>query len=74
MFTLDQLASTGLEQAVAIPLDPNQPGIRSVIGGTGRYAGATGTVVQHFTGRNTSKIAGGAMGTGANFRFQFQLR
>jgi hypothetical protein len=74
LFPPDQLASSGLEQAVAIPLDPSQPGIRSVIGGTGRYAGATGTVVQHFTGRNTSRIAGGAMGNGANFRFEFQLR
>jgi hypothetical protein len=30
--------------------------------------------VQHFTGRNTSRIAGGAMGNGANFRFEFRLR
>jgi hypothetical protein len=38
---------------------------RSVIGGAGKYFGATGSVVQHVTGSNVTQ--------GPNFRFAFRL-
>lgn len=68
LFPPDQLASSGMEGAE----DERQPAIRSVIGGTGRFAGATGEVVQHGLGTNTTTLA--TIGVPApNFRFVFDL-
>jgi len=75
LFPPDQLVSSGLEQAVPIPgYDPTQPAIRSVIGGTGRYAGASGVVIQHSIGHNTTKLIAGLREPAPNFRFEFELR
>lgn len=71
----DQLVSSGLEQTALPTADPTQPAIRSVIGGTGRYAGASGVVIQHANGHNTTKLGpAGVIGPAPNFRFEFQLR
>lgn len=67
-FIADQLVSSGLEG------DGRRPPVRSVIGGTGRYAGARGVVVQHFLGTNaTSLWLAGALGPAPSFRFEFKL-
>ncbi len=68
-FIADQLVSSGLEG------DGKRPPVRSVIGGTGRYAGARGVVVQHGLGTNTTSLwLGGALGPAPSFRFDFRLR
>lgn len=68
-FPPDTLASSGLEGT----FDPAQTPIRSVIGGTGQFAGATGVVFQHGRGTNTTVIA--PLGIqAANFHFEFDLR
>jgi hypothetical protein len=75
LFPPDQLTSHGLEQTALPTFDPTQPGIRSVIGGTGRYAGASGEVIQRFVGHNTTKLGpAGVIGPAPSFRFDFQLR
>lgn len=75
LFPPDQLVSSGLEQTALPTFDPAQPALRSVIGGTGRYAGASGVVIQHFAGHNTTSIGpAGVIGPAPNFRFEFQLR
>lgn len=76
LFPSDMLVSSGMEQAPPVsPFDPRQPSIRSIIGGTGRYAGAGGTHIMNFLGRNTTRLGpGGAMGPAPNFRFEFLLR
>lgn len=75
LFPTEQLVSSGLEQIANEAMDPAQPALRSVIGGTGRYAGATGTCIQHFQGRNITDLGpGGLAGKAPNFRFEFQLR
>jgi hypothetical protein len=75
LFPSDQLVSSGLEQTALPTFDPTQPAIRSVIGGTGRYAGASGVVTQHFIGHNTTTLGpAGVIGPAPNFRFEFQLR
>lgn len=67
-FIADQLVSSGLEG------DGERPPVRSVIGGTGRYAGARGVVVQHFLGANTTSLwLGGALGPAPSLRFEFKL-
>ncbi len=67
-FIADQLVSSGVEGA------GKRPPVRSVIGGTGRYAGARGTVVQHGLGTNTTSLwLVGALGPAPNFRFEFHL-
>jgi hypothetical protein len=75
LFPADQITTSGLEQAPPLPgFDPNQTGVRAVIGGTGKYAGASGTVRQYFLGHNTTVIGPhGVMGHGFNLRFEFQL-
>ncbi|MBW3665478.1 MAG: hypothetical protein KY469_20475 [Actinobacteria bacterium] len=66
LFPADQLVSEGLEGGEAA--DWAAP--RVVVGGTGRYAGARGTVVQRFVGVNATV---GPLGNGPNFRFSFDL-
>lgn len=67
-FIADQMVSSGIEG------DGEIPPVRSVIGGTGRYAGARGVVVQHGAGTNTTSLwLGGALGAAPNFRFEFKL-
>lgn len=67
-FVADQLVSSGLEGP------GKRPAVRAVIGGTGRYAGARGTVVQHSLGTNTTRLwLAGALGPAPNFRFEFRL-
>lgn len=47
---------------------------RAVLGGTGRYAGARGVVVESQIGTNaTTSGAGAVMPAGPNFRFEFEL-
>lgn len=68
LFPADQLTSSGMEGTDT----EKEPPVRSVIGGTGRYAGATGVVLQHGNGRNTTTLKG--IGEKApNFRFEFKL-
>jgi hypothetical protein len=71
LFPPDQITTSGLEQAPPLPgFDPTQTGV----GGTGKYAGARGTVRQYFLGHNTTVIGPhGVMGHGFNLRFEFQL-
>jgi hypothetical protein len=75
LYPPDQLVSSGLEQTALPTADATQPAIRSVIGGTGRYTGASGVVIQHANGHNTTKLGpAGVVGPAPNFRFEFQLR
>ncbi len=68
LFPPDQLVSSGME---GTDTEKEAP-IRSVIGGTGRFLGATGVVVQNGNGRNTTTLRG--IGEKApNFRFVFTL-
>lgn len=68
-FIADQLVSSGIEG------DGKRPPVRSVIGGTGRYAGARGVVVQHFLGTNSTNLwLAGALGPAPSFRFEFRLK
>lgn len=60
IFPLDQLSSSGLEGDNAGRTAP-----RSVVGGAGAWQGATGSVLQHVIGTNTTG--------GPNFRFAFDL-
>lgn len=73
VFPPDTLASSGTEgvNAEFIPGADAQVPIRSVIGGTGKYAGATGVVRQAFLGSNTTTLTG--LGPAPNFRFKFRL-
>lgn len=74
LYPPDQLVSSGLEQTALPTFDPAQPAIRSVIGGTGRFAGASGVVIQHSNGHNTTNLGpAGVVGPAPNFRFEFQL-
>lgn len=69
LFPRDTLVSSGLEGT----FEEDQTPIRSVMGGTGEFGGATGVVLQHGRGTNTTRIA--PLGIQApNFRFEFQLR
>lgn len=71
LYPPDQLVSSGMEGSE----DEREPAIRSVTGGTGRYAGAKGVVLQHGNGANTTELGpGGALGPAPNFRFEFDLR
>ncbi len=68
LFPPDQLVSSGMEGSDAEKEAP----IRSVIGGTGRFLGATGVVLQKGNGKNTTTLRG--IGDKApNFRFEFTL-
>jgi hypothetical protein len=68
LFPADQLVSSGMEGTET----EKEPPVRSIIGGTGRYAGATGVVLQHGNGRNTTTLRG--IGQKApNVRFEFRL-
>ncbi len=68
LFPADQLVSSGMEGTDT----EKEPPLRSVIGGTGRYAGASGVVLQNGNGRNTTTLRG--LGEKApNFRFDFRL-
>jgi hypothetical protein len=68
LFPPDTMTSSGLEGSDTEEQTP----IRSVIGGTGRYAGAQGVVLQHGNGRNTTELRG--LGEKApNFRFEFDV-
>lgn len=73
LFPPDTLVSSGTEgvNAEFIPGAEAQVPIRSVVGGTGKYAGATGVVRQVFLGSNTTTLSG--IGPAPNFRFKFRL-
>lgn len=66
-FPRNQLHSNGFE-----PHDDKVAAARSVIGGTGRYAGAAGTVVETVLGTNTTRLPDGS--NAPNLRFVFKLR
>lgn len=66
-FPADQLVSSGVE-----PDETGQSVARSLIGGTGEFAGAAGVVIQIATGTNTTRILG--RDPAPNFRFRFELR
>lgn len=69
LFPSDTLVSSGLEGT----FEADQTPIRSVMGGTGEFGGATGEVLQHGNGTNTTRIV--PLGIDApNFRFEFHLR
>lgn len=61
----DQLVSSGLEAGIPVA-------IRSVIGGTGRYRGARGEVVQQAIGTNLT-INRVAQHHAMNYRFHFRI-
>jgi hypothetical protein len=68
LFPPDTLTSSGTEGSDAEKQTP----VRSVIGGTGKWAAATGVVLQHPNGKNTTTLRG--VGQKApNFRFEFTL-
>lgn len=68
-FIADQIVSSGLEGA------GKKAPVRSVMGGTGRYAGVRGVVIQHGLGTNTTSLwFAGALGPAPNFRFEFKLQ
>lgn len=70
LFPGDSLTSSGTEGSDT----EEQPPIRAVIGGTGRYIGATGQVVQNGNGTNTTVLRGVPDDPNApNFRFDFTL-
>lgn len=60
IFPADQLTSSGLEGDNA-----GRTALRSVVGGAGKWHGASGSVLQHVIGANTTG--------GPNFRFDFNL-
>lgn len=62
-----QLHSNGFE-----PHDDKAATPRSVIGGTGRYAGSRGSVIESAIGTNATKLPDGA--NAPNLRFEFRLR
>ena len=68
LFPPDNLTSSGLEGTFGTEI-----GTRSVIGGTGRYLGATGQVRQANNGANTSVFADGSGDPAPNFVFEFDL-
>lgn len=69
-FPADQLFSEGLEGADEEKWDAP----RAVIGGTGQWTGARGTVIQTQIGTNaTTSGAGVVIPAGPNFRFSFEL-
>jgi hypothetical protein len=68
LYPPDQLVSSGMEGSEA----EGQPAIRSVVGGSGKYAGATGGVEQHGNGTNTTTLTG-MDAPAPNFRFKFEL-
>lgn len=67
VFPADLLVTSGVEGAD----DPGWSATRAVTGGAGRYAGASGQVVQTMTGKNTTASYNGS--AGANLRFAFDL-
>lgn len=68
LFPPDTLASTGLEGT-----NGSQVGVRAVIGGTGKYLGATGEVRQINNGFNTTVFADGSGDNAPNFVFEIDL-
>lgn len=67
LFPDDLISTSGIEGTLG-----NQVATRSVIGGTGRYLGATGDQRQITNGFNTSQFADGS-GPGQNFQMVFRL-
>lgn len=70
----DMIATVGLENGTP----PNDVVTRAVVGGTGRYATASGQVVQRRVGRNTTPIRGldlpyGFEPPSPNYRLTFDL-
>ena len=68
LFPPDNLTSSGLEGTGG-----SQATTRSIVGGTGRYFGATGQVVQHPNGVNTTVFADGSGDAALNFIFEFDV-
>ena len=72
-FPLDQLVSRGLEHGDA---DEDQLYTGAVLGGTGRYSGARGHVVQRAWGHNTTDLVNLPVPftpKSPNFRYAFYL-
>jgi hypothetical protein len=68
LFPPDTLMVSGLEGTNF----RDTPATRAVVGGTGRYLGATGEVQQTYFSDNTTKFPAG--GAGPNFREVFDIR
>lgn len=68
LFPDDLLTTSGLEGTV----EPDQVALRSIIGGTGRFLGATGQQVQRLNGMNTSSFTDGT-GNAPNLAMRFEL-
>lgn len=68
LFPGDQIVSSGLE---GVNDGEQLRSFRSVIGGTGRYSGTLGQVLQEGNGVNTTVIEG--VGNAPNFLFTFDL-
>ena len=69
LFPPDMLSSVGLEGS----FDKSQICPRALVGGTGKYLGATGQLFERFIGTNTTKFPN-TDDAGPNFRFDFDLR
>lgn len=69
LFPADQLISEGLEGT----FDPTQPPTRPIVGGTGRYLGATGSLVQEDRGANTTVLDDGTGDNAFNFAYTVDL-
>jgi hypothetical protein len=70
LFPPDTMAAVGLEGTDF----RDQSSARSVIGGTGKYIGATGQVMETFFALNTSTFSGDDEAFGPCFRFDFDIR
>lgn len=68
LFPTDSIASTGLEGTLT-----SQVGTRPIIGGSGKYLGASGAVRQFQNGFNTTVFADGSGDNAFNFRFEMDL-
>lgn len=72
-FPSDQLVSSGLEFAHTDQTGAGgQAPVQPVTGGSGRFAGATGTVVKRYLGTNVTGFDDGAHAP-RNYRLEFQL-
>lgn len=65
-FPVDTMASVGLEGT-----STDQTATRVLVGGTGRYLGATGQVLEVINGANTTVLDDGTGDLAPNFTFEF---
>lgn len=68
LFPPDAISSNGLEGTIT-----DQVAYRSILGGTGKYLGATGQILQIGLGANTSVFADGSGINAFNNRFEFDI-